>query len=304
MALALQRMGIEEALERIEAESFSSIPSVLIHLLALSSDPRTEALDLARLCERDISTSVRLLKVANSLYFAGINQWRITSLVDAIVRVGFRTAQEIIISSVVAPAMIARQSIMDYSTTGLWKHSIAVGVGNRLIHRKKIGGPAILDPYLVGLLHDMGIAAEHQVLLQQGFAEAVQRRYARGTRLVDEERDCLGFTHEELGRAMAQNWRFPASLTAIIGAHHADELQDPEHQALFHMNRMSEWISFVLNIGYCDFSKPQADQFAASRRALGLENHELQEICSLVKREMEAYTDAGWFSMPAMSRVA
>ena len=284
---------MENVLSLIKEQDFSTIPSVLSEMLRITNDPNSDVSDLAKLCEKDIATSARVLRTANSIYFATRYQNRARTLKDAIIRIGFKAAQEIIMSSVVRVAMTTHNSVMDYSTIGLWKHSIAVGIGNRLLHTRLHGETKSLDPFLAGLLHDMGIAVEHQTVFNRGFSDAVQNRYANGSLLTEEEGKALGFTHEGIGAALAAKWKFPDYLAAVIGDHHgAKNKTDP----LCHINRVSEWLCFSLNIGYCDFSKAHADLLAQSREALELGAEDIEWAAGRMHQEMEALSSIGWFS--------
>ena len=287
---------MENVLALVKEQDFSTIPSVLCEMLRISNDPNSDVSDLARLCEKDIATSARVLRTANSIYFATRYQNRARTLKDAIVRIGFKAAQEIIMSSVVRAAMTTHHSVMDYSTIGLWKHSIAVGIGNRLIHTRQHGEVKSLDPFLAGLLHDMGIAVEHQILFARGFSDAVQNRYANASLLTEEESKTLGFTHEELGEALAHKWKFPDYLAAVIGNHHGEETGDETTRLLCHINRISEWLCFSLNLGYCDFSKAHADHLGQSREALEMSTEDVDWVAGRMHQEMEALSNIGWFS--------
>lgn len=287
----------EYLMKALARHDVATIPEVLIEILRMSRNAKADANDLANLCKRDLATTTRLLKAANSVYYARrLDQPRVNNLKDAIVRIGFKRSQEIVMSASLSCIMLMHDSIMDYSSINLWKHCIAVGIGNRIIHNHKFGSQQSQDPYLAGLMHDLGIAIEHQALFSCGFSEAVQNRYVRGSELIHEERAILHTTHEEVGKWVAQQWNFPDYLVSVIGHHHSFDPSQHQHHHLFHVNRISEWICFFLNIGYSDFSKPVADALAESRVALGLKMEEIEGISAQVRAEIEALNMIGWFS--------
>ncbi|MFH0880173.1 MAG: HDOD domain-containing protein [Lentisphaerota bacterium] len=297
MDIGSYNVQLDSVISSLNGEKFSTIPSVLAELLRLARDPMTEANDLASLCEKDISSSSRILKAANSVYFGRrLDQPKVTTLQDAIVRVGFRIAQEIILSSTLSAIMLAHDSILDYSAIGLWKHSIAVGISNRIIYKKVFGVTQSIDPYLVGLLHDMGIAIEHQMLFYKGFADAIQQRYSKGSDLYTEENLVIGFSHESIGAAAAQAWNFPDYLVEVIGHHHSYDPVKNQHHHLLHINRVSEWICYFMSVGYSDFSKAHAELLSDSQKVLGLTREHIQQISSELKAEMECFENLGWFS--------
>lgn len=280
-------------------QTFSTIPVILSQLMRISRDPNASARDLARVCERDLGTSSRLLRTANSVYFGRrVDQPKVTNISDAIVRVGFRKAHEIIMSASVALVMRVHSSIVDYSATGLWKHSIAVGISNRLLYKKIFGEAESLDPFLGGLLHDVGVAIEHQFLMQTGFGRAVEQRYVSNAVLSETEFNNLGFTHEELGKALAEEWNFPAYIIELIGSHHnTDIAADHPWAPLIRINQVSEWLCFSLGMGYSDFSKTHADQLAHSKKFLDISDEDIQQVGGVLHKEMEALTRTGWFEI-------
>jgi len=280
-------------------QTFSTIPVILTQLMQIGQDPDACAQDLALVCERDLATSSRLLRTANSVYFGRrIDQPRVTNISDAVVRIGFRKAQEIIMSASVALVMRVEHSVVDYSATGLWKHSVAVGISNRLLYKKIFGNEESLDPFLGGLMHDVGIAIEHQFLLQSGFGKAVEQRYVTNGLLSTTELSNLGFTHEDLGRALAEKWNFPPYLIELLGLHHKTDIA-PDHPwvPLIRINQVSEWLCFSLGMGYCDFSKKHADELAHSKQYLDISDEDIQAVGGALRKEMEALTRTGWFEV-------
>ena len=93
--LKKQRQILDKVLRTLDQHELSTIPSILVHLLKLCRDPKSSASDLAAICKMDKSTSARLLRAANSVYFATSNRDRIDSIRDAIVRVGFTNRRKL-----------------------------------------------------------------------------------------------------------------------------------------------------------------------------------------------------------------
>ncbi|OGV42976.1 MAG: hypothetical protein A2X46_00030 [Lentisphaerae bacterium GWF2_57_35] len=288
---------VDQVLDALNHQDIATIPLVLYEILLMSRNPKADANDLATVCKKDISGSARLLRAANSIYYGRrLDQPKVNTLKEAIVRLGFKRAQEIVLSATLSPLMMAQGSVMDYSSTALWKHSIAVGIGNRLLYARAFGVDMSLDPYLVGLLHDIGIAIEHQALFSKGFSEAVQKRYENETELLTEEKLIMGVTHEDIGVAVAQRWSFPDYLIEVIGHHHSLDPNRHQNHHLIHINRVSEWISYFLSLGYCDFARPYAELLSESRQVLGLTQEDVREVSLHLKAEMQGFVGMNWFS--------
>jgi putative nucleotidyltransferase with HDIG domain len=297
-------MLVDRVLNALNHQDISTIPLILYEILLMSRNPKADANDLANVCKKDIAGSARLLRAANSIYYGrSLDQPKVNTLKEAIIRLGFKRAQEIMLSATLSPIMAAQGSVMDYSANGLWKHSIAVGIGNRLLYARAFGVDMSLDPYLAGLLHDIGIAIEHQTLFSQGFSDAAQKRYEGETELLTEEMKILGITHEDIGTAVARRWSFPNYLIEVIGHHHSLDPNRHQNHHLIHINRVSEWMCYFLNLGYCDFSRAYAEKLSESKQVLGLTEEDIKDASLHLKAEVQGYVGMNWFS-PAQQQVA
>jgi HD-like signal output (HDOD) protein len=286
---------LDKVLQTLDRHELSTVPSILVHLLKVSRDPKSSASDLAAICEMDKSTSARLLRAANSVYFATSNRDRIDNIRDAIVRVGFGQSEEIILSATVSALMKTNRTINDYTSTALWRHSIAVGVAARLIFTKRFG-LGILDPFMVGLLHDLGIAVENQFLMQEGFEKALVHRFENQSLLIEEEMRHLGTNHEEIGEAVARKWNFPNHLIVVMGHHHNLSPEGDNYISLLHVIRLAEYLCFKQMQGYADFSEPYASELYESKTVLGITDQLLEWVFNELSKEMNNLVNLGWFT--------
>lgn len=286
---------MDKALYALERKELSTIPSILIRLLSLIRDPGTSASDLAKVCGLDQSTSARLLCAANSIYFATENRERIDNVQDAIVRIGFNRAGEIILSATVSALLKTNRLIADYTSTSLWRHSIAVAIAARLISTQRFGSNA-LDPFMAGLLHDLGIAIENQFLLEDGFEMALIRRFENQSLLIEEELRYLGTTHEELGEAIARKWNFPLHLIAAMGHHHNLPPAGDHDLSLLHVIRLAEYVCGKQKQGYCDFSEAYAGFLLESKTVLDIDDDLLERVFHGMTNEMSNLVNLGWFN--------
>jgi len=290
-----QSQIIDKVLHTLDRHDLSTIPSILVHLHNVSHNPKSSASDLAAICEMDKSTSARLLRAANSVYFATNNRDRIDNIRDAIVRVGFGQSEEIILSATVSAWMKTNRTINDYTSMALWRHSIAVGVAARLIFTKRFG-LGIFDPFMAGLLHDLGIAVENQFLMREGFEKALVHRHENRSLLIEEEMRHLGTSHEEIGEVLARKWNFPNHLIAVMGHHHNLSTADNNYINLLHVIRLAEYLCFKQMQGYADFSERYATELYESKTALSIDDHLLEWVFSELSREMGNLVNLGWFT--------
>lgn len=285
---------LKKLVRTLRNERLFTVPSVLTELLRISRDPLADASDLARITESDPTISARLLKTANSAYYGKANRAPVDNITDAIVRLGFRKSEEVIMSATVCAALVTHRSSSEFSMWELWRHSYAVGICNRMLSTRVFDRPD-LDPFLAGLLHDIGIIVENQYFYDEGFFRATQARHTNESLLTAEEEQFIGLTHEEIGEAIAQDWNIPEHITAVIGHHHNMTEVNPRLRHLLHCTRVSEWICFILKLGYSDFSQAHADELIQSRSILNLSDSDIETVASSLEEEMKALGGIGWF---------
>ncbi len=289
-----KRLKIKKIMKKMRGERLFTVPPVLSELLRISRDPLADASDLATICSQDPTISARLLKMANSVYYGRNSRVETDNIADAIVRLGFRKSEEVIMSATVCAALVTNRSSSEFSMWSLWKHCYAVAISNRLIYTR-IFDKSALDPFLSGLLHDIGIIIENQFLADEGFFEATEARQKNESLLTVEENKYIGVTHEEIGQAIAEEWKFPEHITGVIGHHHDMDIENPRIRHQIHCTRVSEWLCFVLKLGYCDFSQAHADELMQSRSYLKLRDSDLESLASELQDEISLLGKVGWF---------
>lgn len=297
------RAMVAKALTFIERNNLSTIPSMLGKIMELGHNPNASAAEYAGIYSLDQSSCMRLLILANSVYYGTRTGQAIRSVEEAIVRVGINRAREVVNSAVVAGLFKNNAVIGDYSTSNLWLNSVAVAVGNRaLFAQMPPPVPLAIDPYMAGLLHNTGISIEHQCFFSEGFEQAVNDRVQNDSMLWEEEKKNLGITHNELGLEIARHWSFPEDLLAVIAHHHDLESGNPQQEYLLNATRVSEWFAFELGHGYSDFCARHQPLYDESRKRLGIDDERLSIIKDRMKIEVNMLKDLGWFSSVQLRR--
>lgn len=171
------------------------------------------------LISEDQSLAGKVLKVANSSYYAGLS--KVATLKDAIVRLG---AQEIANVAMMASQFESYQSsneILNNYMRALWGHALSCAVGAKWLARKA-GYPAIApEAFMGGLLHDIGKLALLKVL--DDIIRSGESRSTLTEQLIDE---ILTNMHEEVGYNLMRSWSLPETYAAIAIQHHKPEF-DP-----------------------------------------------------------------------------
>ena len=290
---------LETVLTKLDRDDIATIPAVLERLIR-EGDNATASPTLRNLFDLDMAATCRLLRVANSCDYVRNGQRHVNSISDAIERLGNRRTAEIAASITASKLFRQNPALGVYNATELWKHSVGVAIISRRIYGELFGPECPrTDPYLAGLLHDIGIAVEHGFFYNQGFAEAIKQQVANNSVLTDEEQKVLGLTHEDVGRAVGTHGHFSKDLTLLIGHHHhrCPEGCDLEFQRLFHVLKLADWLCSVLEFGYSDLGREKDDE-STLRESLSFLDLSLEKIESLAlaaQQELNQMERTGWF---------
>jgi putative nucleotidyltransferase with HDIG domain len=221
----MERLEVRDFLKKVE--KLPTLPGIAMRIIQTANNPKSAADDLSRIILSDISLSAKVLRMVNSAYY-GIRN-KVSSVKQAIVILGFNTIKSLALSTAIMDKFATSGSIEGFSRGAFWKHSLGVGITNRLLARRLVKRDQEEDFFMAGLLHDIG-----KIILDQYFHEEFLRVLAhmRMTNLSFHraELEVNGLSHAEIGGMLASQWQLPDPLIASIRFHHA-----PENRAEFQM---------------------------------------------------------------------
>ena len=195
--------AIEAINQRLYREDFQLpvLPGMIMQLISLMEDEKTTFQDMAKLIMTDQVLISRILKVANSAFYAVSGQ--VDSIHYAIVRLGMREVVNIVTSIQVLSLQnhdVPQEKLQAILDGALQTAFLASGLARQLR----------VDPdeaFLGGLLLDLG----KTVIL------SVAKDFAIKESLLDE---LLASRHAEIGAMIAKKWNYPESIQNIIRYHH------------------------------------------------------------------------------------
>jgi HD-like signal output (HDOD) protein len=193
-----------------------SLPDIAVRVMQMTRDPDIVAEDLDRVISRDPALTSNILRLCNSAYY-GLPRV-ISSLLQAIMYLGFHTVRNLVLTCALSELMGGDRAIYGHGPGGLWTCSFACGVASQqLCRRVRVGQQH--GAFTAGLLRDIG-----KVLIQPKIKDTestlVEMMTERGLSLLEAERRTLGYTHTEIGAALADHWSFPHELVHAILHHH------------------------------------------------------------------------------------
>ena len=199
--------------EWIESGSWRSrdcvpmVPTVAREVLELATEPDVSAQRLAHVVSRDPVLATRVLQVANSAYSgSGIE---ITSIRDAVVRLGTHSTRNLVTAVCVASLLGRRET-----DGGRGRELIDHGIGTAYIawFLAEVAGKSRDEAFVSGLLHDIGKLLIHQL---------ASRRPAGIPKPAPEEvAHVMDVKHAACGGDLLRWWGLPAALANAVTYHH------------------------------------------------------------------------------------
>ena len=263
------------------AKEIATLPEVTIRIIDVVQDSRSTAHDLHQIVGNDPALSARVLRVVNSAFYGLPGQ--IGSIDRAIMMLGLNAVKNIAIAASLSRMFKTNVVHDDFSGKDLWTHSVAVGAANKVL--TNIMGLTLPDEaFLAGLIHDLGLVA----IMQSCQAELLEiLNLARtGVSYTEAEIKVIGATHEEVGAALAQRWRFPRPLQYVTGYHHRPEELAQENRLLVTVTHVSDVLCAEKGLG---MSITTSGQELASRYLdeLGLTSEQIEGAFTQLEDELE-----------------
>jgi HD-like signal output (HDOD) protein len=184
-----------------------TLPSVAVELMNLSQRPDVEIDDVVALLEQDSMLTGRILKLAQSPAYGGV---QLKSLSDVLMRIGLKTLRDLVME-LAMNLKVFRSA--DYAETMdlLRLHStVTAHLAKHVCQYSPIDGEFA---FMAGLLHDVGIA---------GTLIALSDGVERGARppALFAIWPAVDRVHPRAAETMAGHWELPPDIRMAVGAHH------------------------------------------------------------------------------------
>jgi HD-like signal output (HDOD) protein/CheY-like chemotaxis protein len=182
-------------------------------IMKMTESCDTSASDLSRAIASDPVLSAKMLQMSNSAYFGG-GRNRVSSIKDAVVRIGFAETRRIAMSMSIMNLFDNERLTVGFNRLQFWRHCLSTAV-MAAFFATGMRGVKKDEAFVCGLLHDFGI-----IVLDE-FAPAVFSRLLTlttdtGAHFIDKEREITGITHQEIIKALFEKWNIPPHLTSAV----------------------------------------------------------------------------------------
>lgn len=194
--------------------SLPAMPEVAVKVGRYVNDERMDAAQLSKLLSADATLAGRILQIANSPFFRGLNP--VDTVQGAISRLGAVCVRNLVNSLVIgqmfdSAALVAVRQQLKLA----WQHSTRVAAHSYVIARRYTRLPAD-EAMLAGLTHNVGVLAV--------LAKAAKTPALHATESLLAAIDAY---HAQAGAVLLEQWSFPEVFQQVV-REHEDLLRAPE----------------------------------------------------------------------------
>ena len=157
---------LEALLDQVDA--MAPFPAVASRVMQITEDERFSAYDLAAIIATDTALTAKILRLANSAYYAYPR--KIGTVRDAVVLIGFRAVRSTAIASAIVDIFPTSEPERPFNVDLFWGHSVACGIIAETMARETHQAPPD-EAFTAGILHDLG-----RLVLASVRRRAVRRR--------------------------------------------------------------------------------------------------------------------------------
>lgn len=207
------KLLVHEIVDRLD--ELPTLPSIVYELNRVINDPMSSTSDVEKIMGNDASLTTKVLKLANSAYYA--IPGGVTSLQRAIAYIGYDTINQLALSASIIKSLGPKSHEL-FDLPAFWKHALGVAMASEVI-AKEVKYKTPSDLFTCGLVHDMGKVALFNVAEDQ-FLEAVNFAREHKLSLVEAEAELDAPRHTHIGFELATKWRLPYQIQVSIANHH------------------------------------------------------------------------------------
>ncbi|HEX5680300.1 MAG TPA: HDOD domain-containing protein, partial [Desulfobacterales bacterium] len=221
-----------------------AMPQVLSEIQTQMAGADINTRKICGLIEADPAIATKVLRSANSAYYG--QSGRVATTTGALNLIGLKGLLEVVALAGAQRLLVGRLPGYGYQAEDLWKHSLAVACGSKLLALRQ--DPGISETaYIAGLIHDVGrIILDRLVLeMKAEIAEFMEREQKT---FLDAETRFFGVNHARVAAEVCRKWKFPGAMAVAIGWHH--EPSKSNGDLLANILHMADHMATMIGIGY------------------------------------------------------
>ena len=257
-----------------------SLPEVYSEVRQLIEYQESSIQDFVDIIEHDKMLSLRLMRIANSVYFGFPS--RAKDLYQTISLIGIMQLHDLILNCLCLRTFTGIPTQI-FDMRSFWRYSIDCAIASRTIAQH--GQIFPINPFFtLGLLHEIGHAVMY-VREPELSSQAIDEAAQSDTPLVDKERELFGFDYTEIGMIVMQTWQLPSRFHRVNAQHLHPEQVDEAHRQAVNIVSLAHQV--------CENPVPGGNQDAiAKAKSVDPELNKLPDnINDIILKEIQANRD-------------
>jgi len=211
------RSAVQERFYRelMVLDRLPSAPEIAQRMLVAINRDDSSVDHVATLIERDPALTARLLRLANSAFFA--SRARVGSIPQAVVVLGFPRVRDLALGLSVWSSFDGKDPAGRRYRKKLWMHSAMVAAAAQMLSQRTRGDGGLA--FAAGLLHDVGKLVLG-LRLGGSYWSLLDEAAERGDGAAALESEAFGCHHATIGGWLLQLWGLPAEIVEAVALHH------------------------------------------------------------------------------------
>ena len=217
MGLRLRRKKVDgkgELQSILGEQEIPTFPSAVMRTIETMRQPESSAADVAEVLSTDPGLTVRLLKLVNSAGFSPARP--VNDVSQAVAVAGYATVESLVLSVGVTTAL-PNQQFDGFDQTRFWRTSSLRATLARKLATEYHPATAGLS-FTAGLLQDMAIPL--LAAAREDYRPVLVAWHDGAADLTELEQERFGWSHDQVGYWLCQEWELPVPLADAIAGHH------------------------------------------------------------------------------------
>jgi putative nucleotidyltransferase with HDIG domain len=221
-----------------------AMPQVITEIQNQMTGAEINTRKISNLIESDPAVAAEILRFANSAFFG--RSGRISTTQGALNLIGLKGLMEVVSLIGARKVLLGKLAGYGYGAEDLWKHSLAVASGSKLLALEKDPGISH-TAHLAGLIHDVGRIILDRFVVEKKTEIAAFMENEHKT-FIEAEARFFGLTHAEAAAEACRKWKFPDIMINAIGWHHTPSKSG--NDLLAHILCMADQLATMSGIGH------------------------------------------------------
>jgi len=269
--------------QKLGSVGIETQPEVAMRILQLCRDPDAGAADYAKVLRNDAAMSGRLIRMANSAFFA--QRTPVTAVERACVVLGLQRLRAVSLGFYLARAAGDPGTELSRTVWGqsLFRACLATEIAQITI------APHATEAFVTGLMLDAGIPLMYRMLGEQ-YVPALESS-PTPTKLHHTEGDSFPYTHLDVVVTLCRRWKLPELLARPIAWRYTAPSPGDAHDAIHELHRIAHYVGSVpLDPEHIVPGSPRPME-ATAERSIGMTGQDLADAIARTKEEYRLTAD-------------